>query len=368
MGLFDVVGNVLGTGGPTSDFQAQGSNIKAGASKSDIDWTNEEARRLMLQQQQFLQALGGQNWMQRQSDMYGQQQGLIGQYQGLYGQQAGLLGQQQALAGQLQDQAAGGGPNPALAQLALTTGQNMQGQAALMASQRGASRNPAALSRQAMQQGAGIQQQAAGQAAVMRAQQQLAAQQALMQQQQAMGGMTANMGNTANLIAQQQAQMSNTAGQNVGLFANTQNAAAQLANQRYGQQLQDYRQTQGQRIALLQNMNNVNAAVQMQNAQNAAGIIGSGVNAAGMAFGMPMNQGGQVPMRSPLCDYARMSHGGKVGGMAKVQGDSPQNDTVPAMLSPGEVVIPRTKVHDERKIAAFLNGLLGTNLMPGGEK
>ena len=37
-----------------------------------------------------------------------------------------------------------------------------------------------------------------------------------------------------------------------------------------------------------------------------------------------------------------MKLGGHVGGEAKVDGDSEQNDTVPAMLSPGELVIPRS--------------------------
>lgn len=37
-----------------------------------------------------------------------------------------------------------------------------------------------------------------------------------------------------------------------------------------------------------------------------------------------------------------MSDGGKVPGKAKVFGDDERNDTVPAMLSPGEIVIPRS--------------------------
>lgn len=37
-----------------------------------------------------------------------------------------------------------------------------------------------------------------------------------------------------------------------------------------------------------------------------------------------------------------MKLGGHVGGEAEVPGDSEQNDTVPAMLSPGELVIPRS--------------------------
>ena len=37
-----------------------------------------------------------------------------------------------------------------------------------------------------------------------------------------------------------------------------------------------------------------------------------------------------------------MKLGGHVGGEAKVEGDSEENDTVPALLSPGELVIPRS--------------------------
>ena len=37
-----------------------------------------------------------------------------------------------------------------------------------------------------------------------------------------------------------------------------------------------------------------------------------------------------------------MKLGGHIGGKAKVDGDSEVNDTVPAMLSPGELVIPRS--------------------------
>ena len=37
-----------------------------------------------------------------------------------------------------------------------------------------------------------------------------------------------------------------------------------------------------------------------------------------------------------------MKLGGHVGGEAEVPGDSEQNDTVPALLSPGELVIPRS--------------------------
>jgi hypothetical protein len=55
-----------------------------------------------------------------------------------------------------------------------------------------------------------------------------------------------------------------------------------------------------------------------------------------------------------------MSMGGKVKGKALVDGNSAANDIVPAMLSPGEIVIPRTiakKSPDE--IAQFIMALRG---------
>ena len=42
--------------------------------------------------------------------------------------------------------------------------------------------------------------------------------------------------------------------------------------------------------------------------------------------------------------FVQFAQGGVVGGKAKVKGDSPLNDTVPALLSPGEIVVPRSVV------------------------
>lgn len=47
-------------------------------------------------------------------------------------------------------------------------------------------------------------------------------------------------------------------------------------------------------------------------------------------------------------------NGGKVNGQAKVTGDSPENDTVKAKLSPGEVVVPRTAMSDDEEFDAFM--------------
>ena len=46
-----------------------------------------------------------------------------------------------------------------------------------------------------------------------------------------------------------------------------------------------------------------------------------------------------------------MKLGGHVDGEAKVDGDSPENDTVPAMLSPGEIVIKRSKAENPDEAA-----------------
>lgn len=83
---------------------------------------------------------------------------------------------QNKVAAQQEAMTRGEGPNPAANQLAQAAGANVANQAALMAGQRGAAANPALLARQAAMQGANIQQQAAGEAATLGAEQQIAAQ------------------------------------------------------------------------------------------------------------------------------------------------------------------------------------------------
>jgi hypothetical protein len=59
--------------------------------------------------------------------------------------------------------------------------------------------------------------------------------------------------------------------------------------------------------------------------------------------------GGKV---APQKDFRK---GGHVPGKAKVQGDSPKNDTVDAKLSPGEVVIPRSATSDDDEFHNFMS-------------
>lgn len=53
-----------------------------------------------------------------------------------------------------------------------------------------------------------------------------------------------------------------------------------------------------------------------------------------------------------------MQGGGEVPGVAKVQGDHPANDTVPAMLSPGEIVVPRSAAKSSTKAKAFIDAVM----------
>lgn len=227
--------------------------------------------------------------------------------------------------GALQQQANGGGPNPALAQLAQSTGNNIAGTAALMAGQRGASANPGLLARQIGMQGGNLQQQAAGQAATLQAQQQLAAQNAL---GSAIGGY--------NQTVQ-------------GMQGNVLGAAGNLNSARVGMQ---------------SNINNANAGIAGENAKTQGGML-NGLGGLGAA--MLLNQGGAVPdpyncggmvakgsgPKSHITAHM-MKSGGQVPGRAQVAGNSVKNDTVPAVLSPGEVVIPRSvmSAKDPPKAAA----------------
>lgn len=48
------------------------------------------------------------------------------------------------------------------------------------------------------------------------------------------------------------------------------------------------------------------------------------------------------------------TNGGSVPGIAPIPGDHPVNDTVPAQLSPGEVVVPRTAMSDDEEFDTFM--------------
>lgn len=355
--------------------------------------------------QQGLGALGG---------TYAAQQALAQQGAQALGQQQNLYGQQQGLADALLAQSRGQGPNPAQMQLHQDTDRAIAQQASALASQRGI--NPALAARLASQQGGQMTQQMAGQAAVMGAQQQLAAQQALGQQQQAMGqnllGQNATLANQGNLFNQaagtagtlgglganlygtgvqgSQAQnqlLSNnslaTQGLNAGVAQqnaalNAQNTALQggvaeqnanLAQQQQGLKAGVAAGNQAADIAGQQ----IKAGVAGSNASAQSGVVGGLLNAGGAlgaAAMMPTPaapvakaHGGEIPdAKAMSLAQALMGQGGQIPGRGMKPGDAAANDTVPTVLSPKEIVLPRTVTMAEdapEKAAEFVAKLKG---------
>lgn len=301
-----------------------------------------------------------------------------------YGNSQNIQAQQQELANALLAQSQGNGPNPAQAQLAQSTGANVANQAALMASQRGAGSNVGLLARQAAQQGAGIQQNAAGQAATLQAQQQLAAQGALAQQQAAMAsGNLGQQGLNAQLFgtgagaqnAQNQANIANygmVQGINSKVAENNAGAFSKIAGGLLG----------GAASALTGGLGGILGGGAAPAVTGAAGAAGPnlGLSSLGPAPTFKFAGGGKIPdhFHSVASIYhpefaqggsVDFTGGGPVPGQAQVPGNSIQNDTVPAMVSPGEVVLPRTVTQSAdapRKAADFVRHLQEKDAAQGG--
>lgn len=253
------------------------------------------------------------------------------------GEQSNVLNQQQALAQMLQARAEGKAPSLANQQLANATGQNVANQAALMAGQRGAGANAGLMARQAAQQGANIQQQAAGQGAALR----------LQEQQNAFGqlqGQQSMMGNTAQGIQASRAQAQQG-------FQGNQNSL--LGNMQGNNQLLLQQQ---------QGINSLNRDAQKQDSDQKFQGIMKGVSALGGALSGGMGGGKAMGGEITAADgykgtsaLGRMMHGYAQGGnimtkdgnvpgtpVIKTQGDTLANDTVKALLTPGEFVVKRS--------------------------
>lgn len=193
---------------------------------------------------------------------------------------------------------------------------------ALAASTRG-NVNPALLQRNVMRQASEAGQQAAGQAGLIRAQEAL-------QNRQLNDQMALNYRNMGLNAAQAQAGMNQ---QNQSLQAN-------LAGQRSQQQAQ--------------------AMGGLFNALGGAAASGFSKMGAPAAPASTMGTGAtDMADMSQLAAFA--NQGGYVhGGQVLKEGDHPENDTVPAMLSPGEIVIPRSKAKDADKAKEFIDHLKGS--------
>lgn len=290
------------SGDKGAGYQAQGAPVLTGADSATASQANAQANAALNsygldQQQAFVNATQAQNGLGNQSQVFNQLQGV----------------------------ANGTGPNPAQAMLANTTGQNIAQQAALMAGQRGAGANVGLLARQAGMQGAGIQQNAAGQAAALQA-------------QQSLGALNQLGGIAGQQVQQQQGALSNYAN-----TANAYNQATQGYQNNVGNQLSAYNNAN---VGMQSNQNNNNAQIANTNTQGQQKTISGITGAAGSILGLA--HGGQVPVSGPKSKVGQhlMAKGGEakgvVPGKASVVGDSKKNDKVKALLSPGEIVLPRS--------------------------
>lgn len=346
-GLF---GSIAGGLGMTNSFQASSANITPGTNA-----------------QQLSDAYtGAQNALAGQQSMTNTLQPQVGS----------AVQNQNALANQYAAMARGQGPNPAQNQLAQATQGNVANQAALMAGQRGSSSNVGLMARQNAQQGAATQQQSAGQAATLGSQQQIAAQ----------NNLASLANNQINQAGQANTNFSSQAQGEQGIL---QNANTGFNNTAVGMQ---------------SNINNVNSGTSSSNAAATGKVGGGALNLVSSLFA----EGGSVDLgkftpspaeNTPSASVASTSapaassdsssgdggmmsglsdmmakggmihsdhyknhissyfdtHNMKAGGpvvakdkseKAKVAGNSYSNDTIPALLSEGEVVIDRKTLAD----------------------
>ena len=318
------------------------------------------------------------------------------------GNQATNLTNQNQLAQMLLAQSQGQGPNPAQAMLMQNANELAQQQAGGIASQKGI--NPALAARQMQMQGAQAAQAAAGHAGVMGAQQQLGAQgqlgglygqignQNLNAQQMNLSALTGAHQTNAGVAAQNAAATQATAS---GLLSGASSAGMAMAMARggmvphyaYGSGMvgnlngdpaympgygDSYSMPQmGASAAPAQASPTTNSlgAVDMANSlysqdpkaasatpsvnidTSASGKIAqqlmaqSGVPmwASGVNFNKGQSQGAsQMAQAAPQIMALMAAQGAVVPGRAAKSGNNYANDTVPAVLSPGEIVLPRS--------------------------
>lgn len=208
---------------------------------------------------------------------------------------SGGVGSQNFLRQNYENQINGTGPSPAQAALNQNTQQNISQQAALAANTRGAGSNAGLIAVNNAQQGAATEQQAVGQEATLKAEEQLAAENNL----QNLAGSQVAQGTTS-------AQQYTNAQQNEQNILQSSNTANNNAN-----------------VALQSNINNVNAGVSAGNAASTGNVFSSVVGSASDALsgiGSIFAKGGTV---------MRMDKGGNVlDAKARAQ-ISPDNFALP---------------------------------------
>jgi len=227
-------------------------------------------------------------------------------------------GNQNKLVAALQAAASGQGPSLAQQQVQQATNNNVAAGASQIGSVRGM--NPAAQARLILQNTANQNQMAAGQSGIARTNE-----------------INTARGELGNVLAGQRGQDINQASTNTQLGLDTINANTSRLGVAGG----------------LQNSQNANA-ITSQNGANAIDADVAKTNAqtnAGIAGGLMGGVSGHI------MGMLKKAEGGVIPGHATVKGDSYANDKVPAILSPGEVVLPRSISKDGDKAKEFVEAL-----------
>jgi hypothetical protein len=189
--------------------------------------------------------------------------------------------------------------------------------------------------------------------------------------------------NQFNAVQQQQEENMNVGEKNTAQQLNLENAQSignknvenENAYSQYQAQLpQEVYQDQMQKAAAEAGVSENAGQLATEQGGQEAGLIGGLVGTAGDVGAAYMTGGASLAAdaaanRNPQTkayggEIESYLNGGVVDGKAKVRGNSPKNDTVPAVLSPGEVVLPRTISQNPQpdKVMAFLNRIRGPKM------
>ena len=155
-----------------------------------------------------------------------------------------------------------------------------------------------------------------------------------------------------------------TQGQMAGIGAAGQLGREQLLGQTSGQMY-------GQGLGYQLGAEGINANTASQNAQTQAKLVGGLLNGGGGAMTQAAGGGGGaggggaggVTAAIGVAGGGQIDYrdqGGHVPGQATMAGDHPANDTVPAKLSPGEIVLPRSVAQApdaSTRAAAFVDAI-----------
>lgn len=266
-----------------------------------------------------------------------------------------------------QSAAEGNAPSAAAIQMQQGQEEALRQSMAMQASQRG-SYSPA-VARQALAVNAQASQQANQQAGLMRAQEQAAARTQFLQALQ--GNQSAYLQNQAQTYQAQQGIRQSILG---ALGTQQQNASTKYT----GQNQANMATAANRQTAMGGVLNGAGSLMSSMSGMFSGSKGGGGtVATAGSPGGSPTStqagasvaqsgDGQPIAGESYTGETVTAAHGGFIPGKAKVKGDSPKNDTVPAQLSPGELVVPRSVVaQGPAAIAKFAQAAAATPIHYG---